>query len=97
MARYTGTKDAVGDVTESFSATKTTAYGSKAPVTSKILAELYGRRIEKMQSLTITAGAAMQEGDGVWLPGEATTSLPVWRCVSVLTYTGSSTALIERR
>lgn len=91
-----GAKDAAGDKVEAYSATILTAYGSAAPVTSKLLADLYGLRVAKMKSLTLTAGDAMQEGDGVWLPGEIS-SMPPWRCVSALPYTGHTVAVIERR
>ncbi len=92
-----GAKDAAGDKIEAYSETILTAYGSAVPATSKLLAELYGLRIQKMKSLTLTGGdISMQEGDGVWLPGEVAAK-PPWRCVSALPYTSHVAAVIERR
>ncbi len=93
----TPTKDTVGDKVEAYSSIRLTAYGSVAPASSKLLVEMYGLRIAKMKTLTLTAGdISMQEGDGVWLPGESDVK-PLWRCVSAPSYTGHTLAVIERR
>jgi hypothetical protein len=96
FSRLMPASDSVGDKTEAYSATKQSAAGSAHPVTSKLAVEMYGQRIVKMKLLILTSGDAMQEGDGVWLPGE-TASTPPWRCVSAPPYTFHQNAIIERR